>query len=161
MEWLTNEVEKRTWELFDKVEEMGGAVKVIENGYYLEEFSRAVIQDQCRIEDGEKIVVGMNKFVMEKEPTKPPLTSFNKEAYERSLQRLRQVKLERDKENVRQALDRLRDACRKREGITELLREKERDDVLVIAGGIIQEEDISELNELGVAGIFGPGTPTQ
>jgi methylmalonyl-CoA mutase C-terminal domain/subunit len=41
-----------------------------------------------------------------------------------------------------------------------LLRENDMDDVLVIAGGIIPDEDVPALNEMGVTGIFGPGTPT-
>jgi methylmalonyl-CoA mutase C-terminal domain/subunit len=43
--------------------------------------------------------------------------------------------------------------------ITQLLKEKDMEDVLVVGGGIIPEEDIPGLNEAGVKGIFGPGTP--
>lgn len=44
--------------------------------------------------------------------------------------------------------------------IMQLLRENDLDDVLVVAGGIIPDEDVPGLNEMGVKGIFGPGTPT-
>jgi methylmalonyl-CoA mutase C-terminal domain/subunit len=44
--------------------------------------------------------------------------------------------------------------------VMELLREYDMDDVLVVAGGIIPNEDVPGLNEMGVQGIFGPGTPT-
>jgi methylmalonyl-CoA mutase C-terminal domain/subunit len=44
--------------------------------------------------------------------------------------------------------------------IVELLRERDMDDVLVLAGGIIPDEDIPRLKEAGVRGIFGPGTST-
>jgi methylmalonyl-CoA mutase C-terminal domain/subunit len=44
--------------------------------------------------------------------------------------------------------------------VMDLLREYDMDDVLVVAGGIIPDEDVPALNELGVSGIFGPGTPT-
>ncbi|HSR29962.1 MAG TPA: cobalamin B12-binding domain-containing protein [Anaerolineae bacterium] len=44
--------------------------------------------------------------------------------------------------------------------IMDLLREYDMDDVLVVAGGIIPDEDVPTLNELGIQGIFGPGTPT-
>jgi methylmalonyl-CoA mutase, C-terminal domain len=43
--------------------------------------------------------------------------------------------------------------------VTELLREKGADDILVIGGGIIPEDDIPELKKAGIAEIFGPGTP--
>jgi methylmalonyl-CoA mutase, C-terminal domain len=45
--------------------------------------------------------------------------------------------------------------------IVELLREKGLDDVLVVVGGIIPDVDIPRLNELGITGIFLPGTPMQ
>jgi len=45
--------------------------------------------------------------------------------------------------------------------IMELLRENSMDDVLVVAGGIIPDEDIPMLNDLGIRGVFGPGTSTQ
>ena len=41
-----------------------------------------------------------------------------------------------------------------------LLRENGMEDVLVVAGGIIPDEDVAALNEMGIRGIFGPGTPT-
>jgi methylmalonyl-CoA mutase C-terminal domain/subunit len=44
--------------------------------------------------------------------------------------------------------------------VMDLLRENDMDDVLVVAGGIIPDEDVLVLNEMGVRGIFGPGTPT-
>jgi methylmalonyl-CoA mutase C-terminal domain/subunit len=44
--------------------------------------------------------------------------------------------------------------------ITELLKQKDLTDVLVVAGGIIPEEDVPEMKELGIKEIFGPGTPT-
>jgi len=44
--------------------------------------------------------------------------------------------------------------------IMELVRQKEMDDVLVFAGGIIPEEDVSALKKIGIADVFGPGTPT-
>ena len=45
--------------------------------------------------------------------------------------------------------------------IIELMKENGLDDVLVIAGGIIPDEDIAQLKEMGITGIFGPGTSTQ
>ncbi len=44
--------------------------------------------------------------------------------------------------------------------VMELLRENDMDDVLVVTGGIIPDEDVPTLNEMGIKGVFGPGTPT-
>ena len=45
--------------------------------------------------------------------------------------------------------------------IVELLRQNELDDVMVFAGGIIPDEDVPALQEIGIRGIFGPGTSTE
>jgi methylmalonyl-CoA mutase C-terminal domain/subunit len=44
--------------------------------------------------------------------------------------------------------------------VVELLRQNDMEDVLVVAGGIIPDEDVPALHEMGIRGIFGPGTPT-
>jgi methylmalonyl-CoA mutase C-terminal domain/subunit len=44
--------------------------------------------------------------------------------------------------------------------VMEMLRDNDMDDVLVVAGGIIPDEDVPALKEMGITGIFGPGTPT-
>ena len=44
--------------------------------------------------------------------------------------------------------------------VMELLRDNDMDDVLVVTGGIIPDEDVPTLNEMGIKGVFGPGTPT-
>jgi methylmalonyl-CoA mutase C-terminal domain/subunit len=44
--------------------------------------------------------------------------------------------------------------------VMELLHKNDMDDILVLAGGIIPDEDVPALNSMGVKGIFGPGTPT-
>lgn len=44
--------------------------------------------------------------------------------------------------------------------VMELLRENDMEDVLVVAGGIIPDEDVERLHEMGIRGVFGPGTPT-
>jgi methylmalonyl-CoA mutase C-terminal domain/subunit len=43
--------------------------------------------------------------------------------------------------------------------VLELLRENDMDDVVIVIGGIIPDEDVPALNELGIKGVFGPGTP--
>jgi methylmalonyl-CoA mutase C-terminal domain/subunit len=45
--------------------------------------------------------------------------------------------------------------------VTKILKEKNMEDVLVLGGGIIPEEDVPELNRAGIKGIFGPGTPME
>lgn len=45
--------------------------------------------------------------------------------------------------------------------VADLLKDEEMDDVLLVGGGIIPEEDVPRLNEAGIEGVFGPGTPIE
>lgn len=67
VEALTNEVETRAWELIGKIDAMGGAVSAIEQGFIQDEIARSAYQYQQEIENGEKIIVGVNKFVVKEE----------------------------------------------------------------------------------------------
>lgn len=62
IEYLTDEIEKQAAEYIRKIDEMGGALKAIENGYVQKEIQDAAFDAQRRLEDGEDIVVGVNKF---------------------------------------------------------------------------------------------------
>ncbi len=65
VEALTKEMEERAWELVHKIDAMGGSVSAIEQGFIQDEIARSAYQYQQEIENGEKIIVGVNKFVVE------------------------------------------------------------------------------------------------
>jgi methylmalonyl-CoA mutase, N-terminal domain len=65
VESLTNEVESEARKLMDKIEAMGGSVSAIEQGFIQEEIARSAYEYQRKIEVGEKIIVGVNKFTGE------------------------------------------------------------------------------------------------
>lgn len=65
VESLTKEMEERAWELIHKIDAMGGSVSAIEQGFIQDEIARSAYQYQQEIENGEKIIVGVNKFVVE------------------------------------------------------------------------------------------------
>lgn len=62
IESLTTEVEQKAWELIQKIDSMGGSVSAIENGFIQEEIARSAYEYQRKIETGDKIIVGLNKF---------------------------------------------------------------------------------------------------
>jgi methylmalonyl-CoA mutase N-terminal domain/subunit len=62
VENLTNEVEQKAWEQIAKIDAMGGSVSAIEQGYIQEEIARSAYEYQRNIENGSKIIVGVNKF---------------------------------------------------------------------------------------------------
>ncbi|MBA2745830.1 MAG: methylmalonyl-CoA mutase [Flavisolibacter sp.] len=67
VESLTKEVELKTWELINKIDAMGGSVSAIEQGFIQDEIARSAYEYQKKIEQGEKIIVGLNQFQVEKE----------------------------------------------------------------------------------------------
>lgn len=67
VEALTNEVETRAWELIGKIDAMGGSVSAIEQGFIQDEIARSAYQYQQEIENGEKVIVGVNKFTVKEE----------------------------------------------------------------------------------------------
>ena len=62
IESLTTEVETAAWQLIEKIDAMGGSVAAIEEGFMQDEIGRSAYQYQKNIEDGSKIIVGVNKF---------------------------------------------------------------------------------------------------
>ena len=63
VEWLTDEVEQRALAYIERIEEMGGAVAAIEAGYMQDEVEQAAYEFAMRVDSGDKVVVGVNRFV--------------------------------------------------------------------------------------------------
>ncbi len=71
VEALTAEVEEKAWALLQKIDAMGGSVEAIENGFMQDEIARSAYDYQRKIETGEKIIVGVNKFGIDAENAIP------------------------------------------------------------------------------------------
>jgi methylmalonyl-CoA mutase N-terminal domain/subunit len=65
VEALTHEVEEAAWKLINKIDAMGGSVSAIEQGFIQSEIAKSAYEYQRKIENGEKIIVGVNKFQAE------------------------------------------------------------------------------------------------
>jgi methylmalonyl-CoA mutase N-terminal domain/subunit len=116
IEWLTNELERKAWEYLDKVEDIGGAVEAIESGYYQREIQEASYAYQQAIDDGRKIIVGVNKFAKEDEDPQM-IFRVNPEAERAQIDRLNSVRKDRDQAAVDAALSRLEDVSRDGENL--------------------------------------------
>ena len=62
VEALTDEVEEKAWQLINKIDLLGGSVAAIEQGFIQDEIARSAYEYQKQVEDGRKIIVGLNKF---------------------------------------------------------------------------------------------------
>ncbi len=71
VESLTAEVEAAAWKLIEKIDAMGGSVAAIEQGFMQDEIAKSAYKYQLQIENGEKIIVGVNKFHTEEKNTIP------------------------------------------------------------------------------------------
>ncbi len=67
IEALTDEIEAAAQLYIDKIDAMGGSVNAIENGYIQNEIANAAYQYQVEVEEGSRVIVGVNKFTQEKE----------------------------------------------------------------------------------------------
>lgn len=110
VEALTDSMERDALAYIEKIDEMGGAVKAIEQGYMQREIQNAAYQTQMKIEDGSEVVVGVNKFRIENEP-KPDLQKINPELERIQSDRLAELRKTRDNVAVQAALDALRQAA--------------------------------------------------
>ncbi len=95
IESLTSEVESAAWKLIEQIDEMGGSVSAIEQGFIQNEIARSAYEYQHNIETGEKIIVGINKFISEKEKT-IPLLKIDKNTASLQIEKLKQLKASRN-----------------------------------------------------------------
>ena len=95
VESLTNEVEAAALKLIEKIDGMGGAVKAIENHFMQDEIARSAYAYNKAIEDGSKVIVGVNKFT-EKEKNDTPLLKINDSIRLGQIEKLKKLRAERD-----------------------------------------------------------------
>jgi methylmalonyl-CoA mutase, N-terminal domain len=116
VEQLTNEVEEKAWQLIEKIDAMGGSVSAIEQGFIQNEIAKSAYEYQRKIETGEKIIVGVNKFQLKKE-AKIPLLKVDDNIRDAQVQKIRTLKESRNKEQARKCLETVRQKAAGNENI--------------------------------------------
>ena len=111
VESLTDKLEEEALRYIDRIEEMGGALTALEDGYQVREIHESAYKHQQDIESGERLVVGVNCY---QAPTPPieKLQTINPEETRKQMERLAKVRRERDDSVVRATLQRLEDVAR-------------------------------------------------
>lgn len=112
VESLTNEIEERTVEYLKKIDDMGGMLGAIDNGFVFKEIQESNVSFQKRLNSGEKAVVGLNKFIMPEEEDVEEQEIFEVDAGVEKIQlgKLADLKAKRDDKEVREALTELGNA---------------------------------------------------
>ncbi len=116
VEKLTNEMEEQAWEYIEKIDSMGGMLAAIDHGYPQMEIADAAYKYQQQLESGDRVMVGVNKYVTE-EMEECPVLDIDEEVEQDQLRRLNEIKRKRDSKAVKQALDNVRSACKKGDNV--------------------------------------------
>ena len=122
VERLTNELEEGMKEYIAAIDEMGGALKAIESGYIQKELMRSAYDYQIAVDSAEQIVVGVNKFCIEEE-LDTELLDIDESVGRKQIERLKNLRKERDNQKVKQALDKVRQVAKSDENIMPVLIE--------------------------------------
>jgi methylmalonyl-CoA mutase N-terminal domain/subunit len=122
VEALTDELEARAWELIERIDELGGAVSAVEQGFVQEEIERAAFEWQRAVEEGRRVIVGVNAY-REPEAENVELQKIDPEAERRQLERTARVRAERDAGEAARTLAAVREAARGEANLLPVMRE--------------------------------------
>lgn len=116
IETLTQELVNEAWKLIQEVEELGGMAKAIETGLPKMRIEEAAARKQARIDSGQDIIIGVNRYQLEKEDELEILEVDNTAVREAQLSRLAKLRAERNEEDVQAALTRLGEIAQSGQG---------------------------------------------
>ncbi|MGD8982911.1 MAG: methylmalonyl-CoA mutase family protein [Desulfobacteraceae bacterium] len=119
VESLTTEIEKRAMEYLEKIDEMGGMLGAIDNGFVYREIQESSVRFQKRVDSGERVIVGLNKYVMPEEEDLTEQDIFQVDASVEDIQKekLARVKAERSDKEIQRRLKELQRAIEKDENL--------------------------------------------
>jgi len=120
VEELTNDIERRALEYIKRIDDMGGAVEAIEQGYIQKEIAESSYRYQTDIEKGDKIIVGVNKFTTEDFQT-PPLLKIDDSIRKIQSEKLAQLRSERNQDEVKKILESLDAAAKANTNVMPIL----------------------------------------
>jgi len=117
VEALTNDMEEEAYKYFEKVDALGGVIEAIEKGFFQREIAEASYRYQREVESGDRVIVGVNEYVLEGEDITIPVLKIDPEVERKQIERLHKTKRDRDNRKVQEALDGLRKASEGTENV--------------------------------------------
>jgi methylmalonyl-CoA mutase N-terminal domain/subunit len=109
VEWLTDEMEQRTYDYLSRIDDLGGVLPALKSGFIQREIANTAYTYQKQTEERRRIVVGVNSYAIE-ESSPIRTLKIAESVRQKQIERLREVKKTRSPEAVRSALDELRKA---------------------------------------------------
>ncbi len=122
IEWLTDELEEKVLSYIDKIEKVGNIARALDTGWLYKEMRDAFMRRQNRIEKGEEIVLGVNKFPVPYDQTTTVFRT-NKEAVKIEQERIINLRKRRDNKKLETLFDKLRKVCEKEENVMPIMME--------------------------------------
>ena len=116
VESLTHEIAHKAWEHIQEIEGLGGMAKAIETGIPKMRIEEAAARKQAKIDSGKDIIVGVNKYRLEKEDPLEILDVDNSAVRESQIRRLKELRDNRNEEEVQKALEAITTAAKSGEG---------------------------------------------
>jgi len=110
VETLTNNMEEEALDIIQKIDDMGGMLAAIERNYPQQEIADSAYHYQRQIDEKEKTVVGVNKYVTD-EDIPVEVLEIDEELENLQIEKINRLKNERDNKLVKESLERVRDAC--------------------------------------------------
>lgn len=117
VEYLTSRLEEEAYRYFEKIEKMGGMVAAIKAGFPQREIAEAAYRYQKELEEKKRIIVGVNEFVLENEKIEIPLLKIDPEVEKKQIERLQNLRKERDNIVCERKLKELKMAAKSSENI--------------------------------------------
>ena len=111
IEKLTDEIELKAEEYFSQIESIGGVIPAIEQGFFQREIAKSAADYQRKVDEGKRIVVGVNEFIKENEEIDIPILEIGSEAGDDQLKKLLELRNNRNNENVKISILKIREAC--------------------------------------------------
>ena len=107
LEKLTRDMEEGAFEYFRKIDDFGGMIEAIEAGFPQREIQDSSYEFQKAVESRDKIIVGVNDYVMKEEPSEVPLLQIDESVAELQAERLKKLRAERDNSRAEKSLKNL------------------------------------------------------
>jgi len=111
IEWLTDKMEQQAEEYFSRIEELGGVIPAIHKNFFQTEIANAAYKYQREIDSNKRFIIGVNKFQSEKFEL-PELLAIEEAVSEHQINRLNEIKKNRDNEKVNILLTKLKEAAK-------------------------------------------------
>jgi len=117
VEELTNQIEAEAEKYFQEIDNIGGVIPAIEQGYFQREIARAASDYQTKLDSNQRIMVGVNAFVKEGEDIDIPILEIGAEAGTGQRKKLAELKNNRNESKAQEALTLIGKACKNNENL--------------------------------------------